>query len=191
MAEIKTSIFPHDAHTDGHTHEENTHMSITKRSAILAAVAALTIPLAACTSDDTDSDATTTTRTTSKTTSTSARPITSSAAPTTSTEPEADGDVHTDYDPDHDHLSGTYNDGRDETHVVAPAPDPEPEYTPAPEPAYTPEPAPVVEQPADSGFQYQNCTAVRNAGAAPIHPGDYGWGPHLDRDSDGVACDGD
>ncbi|MGW7029110.1 excalibur calcium-binding domain-containing protein [Streptomyces xanthophaeus] len=36
---------------------------------------------------------------------------------------------------------------------------------------------------------YRNCTAVRDAGAAPIRRGDAGYGSHLDRDGDGVACE--
>lgn len=36
---------------------------------------------------------------------------------------------------------------------------------------------------------YENCDAVRAAGAAPIHEGDAGYGSHLDRDGDGVACE--
>ncbi|WP_373687051.1 excalibur calcium-binding domain-containing protein [Streptomyces lunaelactis] len=36
---------------------------------------------------------------------------------------------------------------------------------------------------------YENCTAVRAAGAAPIHAGDPGYGRHLDRDGDGVGCE--
>ncbi|WP_432816203.1 excalibur calcium-binding domain-containing protein [Streptomyces vilmorinianum] len=36
---------------------------------------------------------------------------------------------------------------------------------------------------------YKNCTAVRAAGAAPIRRGDPGFGSHLDRDGDGVACE--
>ncbi|MFC0842170.1 excalibur calcium-binding domain-containing protein [Streptomyces noboritoensis] len=36
---------------------------------------------------------------------------------------------------------------------------------------------------------YRNCTAVREAGAAPIHRGEPGYGSHLDRDGDGVACE--
>ncbi|WP_329453568.1 excalibur calcium-binding domain-containing protein (plasmid) [Streptomyces sp. NBC_01724] len=46
---------------------------------------------------------------------------------------------------------------------------------------------------SDSGgsgsVYYKNCTAVRAAGAAPIHRGDPGYGRHLDRDGDGVACE--
>ncbi|WP_323185312.1 excalibur calcium-binding domain-containing protein [Streptomyces sp. NBC_01214] len=40
-----------------------------------------------------------------------------------------------------------------------------------------------------SSVSYRNCTAVRQAGAAPIRRGDPGFGPHLDRDGDGVACE--
>ncbi|MEF2966078.1 excalibur calcium-binding domain-containing protein [Paenibacillus sp. M1] len=36
---------------------------------------------------------------------------------------------------------------------------------------------------------YKNCTAVREAGAAPLHAGDPGYSRALDRDGDGVACE--
>lgn len=36
---------------------------------------------------------------------------------------------------------------------------------------------------------YENCDAVRAAGAAPIHRSDPGYGSHLDRDGDGSACE--
>jgi outer membrane biosynthesis protein TonB len=36
---------------------------------------------------------------------------------------------------------------------------------------------------------YANCTAVRAAGAAPIHRGEPGYSSKLDRDGDGVACE--
>ncbi len=36
---------------------------------------------------------------------------------------------------------------------------------------------------------YDNCTAVRNAGAAPIYRGDPGYSSKLDRDGDEVACE--
>ncbi|MER7663066.1 excalibur calcium-binding domain-containing protein [Streptomyces sp. NPDC096193] len=36
---------------------------------------------------------------------------------------------------------------------------------------------------------YANCSEVRAAGAAPIRAGDPGYGRHLDRDGDGVACE--
>ena len=37
--------------------------------------------------------------------------------------------------------------------------------------------------------EYGNCTAARAAGAAPIRRGEPGYGPHLDRDNDGVGCE--
>lgn len=40
----------------------------------------------------------------------------------------------------------------------------------------------------DASFQYRNCTAVREAGAAPIREGEYGWHEGLDADNDGMAC---
>ncbi|MEU3616696.1 excalibur calcium-binding domain-containing protein [Streptomyces sp. NPDC006872] len=43
---------------------------------------------------------------------------------------------------------------------------------------------------ADSGsVYYENCTAARAAGAAPVHAGDPGYGRHLDRDGDGTGCE--
>jgi hypothetical protein len=36
---------------------------------------------------------------------------------------------------------------------------------------------------------YENCDAARAAGAAPVRRGDPGYGPHLDRDGDGSACE--
>ncbi|MFB2583006.1 DUF1524 domain-containing protein [Herbiconiux sp. P15] len=43
--------------------------------------------------------------------------------------------------------------------------------------------------PAPTNTTYANCDAVRQAGAAPIRTGDPGFGPHLDRDSNGIACE--
>lgn len=40
-----------------------------------------------------------------------------------------------------------------------------------------------------NNISYDNCAAVRAAGAAPIRTGDPGYGSHLDRDGDGVACE--
>jgi hypothetical protein len=39
------------------------------------------------------------------------------------------------------------------------------------------------------GVFYRNCDAARAAGAAPIRRGQPGYGPHLDRDGDGIACE--
>ena len=40
-----------------------------------------------------------------------------------------------------------------------------------------------------TGGAFRNCTEARDAGAAPVRRGDPGYGPHLDRDGDGVACE--
>lgn len=40
-----------------------------------------------------------------------------------------------------------------------------------------------------SGGAYANCAAARAAGAAPVRRGDPGYGPHLDRDNDGIGCE--
>lgn len=40
-----------------------------------------------------------------------------------------------------------------------------------------------------SSVSYENCDAVRAAGADPIYAGDPGYGSHLDRDGDGVGCE--
>jgi hypothetical protein len=47
--------------------------------------------------------------------------------------------------------------------------------------------APIAETPNDVYFQ--NCTAARESGAAPVHVGDPGYGGHLDRDGDGDGCE--
>ncbi|WP_306911844.1 DUF1524 domain-containing protein [Arthrobacter sp. B3I9] len=70
-----------------------------------------------------------------------------------------------------------------------PEPLPEPEPTPAPAPAPAPEPDPApAPAPAPAPY-YANCTAVRNAGAAPLYAGQPGYSFSLDRDRDGVACE--
>ncbi|SMF49655.1 Excalibur calcium-binding domain-containing protein [Streptomyces sp. Amel2xC10] len=43
--------------------------------------------------------------------------------------------------------------------------------------------------PALSDVYYENCDEARAAGVAPLHRGEPGYGPHLDRDGDGVACE--
>jgi hypothetical protein len=37
--------------------------------------------------------------------------------------------------------------------------------------------------------QYENCDAARAAGPTPLTPLSPGYGPHLDRDKDGLACE--
>jgi len=56
----------------------------------------------------------------------------------------------------------------------------------------TPSPTAVVQPPrpaATPTVYYRNCTEARAAGAAPIKKGEPGYGTHLDRDRDGIACD--
>lgn len=84
--------------------------------------------------------------------------------------------------------------------VADPAPGPFADRTPAPElaPAVEPVPAPQPDPIAEPAPQqvappvaayYANCTEARAAGAAPIFAGEPGYGTHLDRDRDGIACD--
>lgn len=44
-------------------------------------------------------------------------------------------------------------------------------------------------RPTVPGRPYRNCDEARAAGAAPVRRGDPGYGPHLDRDDDGVGCE--
>lgn len=39
------------------------------------------------------------------------------------------------------------------------------------------------------GVAYENCSAARAAGAAPVYRDDPGYAPHLDRDNDGIGCE--
>ncbi|WP_399467096.1 excalibur calcium-binding domain-containing protein [Streptomyces venezuelae] len=85
-------------------------------------------------------------------------------------------------------------------HKPTPKPTPttqKPKPTPTPEPTRTRAPEPEPTEDAGDGssggggsVSYRNCAAVRAAGAAPIHAGDPGYGRHLDRDGDGVGCEG-
>lgn len=44
-------------------------------------------------------------------------------------------------------------------------------------------------RPRPAAGAYPNCAAARAAGAAPVRRGEPGYGPHLDRDGDGVGCE--
>jgi hypothetical protein len=46
-------------------------------------------------------------------------------------------------------------------------------------------------QPADDGNEiyFRSCAEAKAAGAAPLRSGDPGYGRHLDRDGDGIACE--
>ena len=42
---------------------------------------------------------------------------------------------------------------------------------------------------SDGTLYYPNCTAARKAGKSNIRRGQPGYGKHLDRDGDGIACE--
>jgi hypothetical protein len=67
----------------------------------------------------------------------------------------------------------------------SPAPVSEP---PPPQSDPLPPLAPLVPQSPSSAY-YGSCAAARAAGAAPLHVGEPGYRPGLDRDGDGVACE--
>ncbi len=79
----------------------------------------------------------------------------------------------------------------------APPPVPTPAVTPpakttpaAVPPKPTPPPAePVAPDPVPADVYYKNCTAAREAGAAPLLVGQPGYRSAMDRDNDGVACE--
>jgi endonuclease YncB( thermonuclease family) len=71
---------------------------------------------------------------------------------------------------------------RENKYIAADKATPDFQCTPAPKP--NPHPAPEQQS-----AYYENCTAAREAGAAPVYRGDPGYGSHLDRDGDGVACE--
>ncbi|MGA9869890.1 MAG: excalibur calcium-binding domain-containing protein [Rhodococcus sp. (in: high G+C Gram-positive bacteria)] len=82
--------------------------------------------------------------------------------------------------------------------VYAPPPTTTLPYVPAPVPVFIAEPeqayvppaavVPVIPEAPLSVF-YDNCSAVRSAGAAPLYAGEPGYSSKLDRDGDGVACE--
>ena len=43
---------------------------------------------------------------------------------------------------------------------------------------------------ADGGHTFRDCSEARAAGHSSIPRGTYGFGPHLDRDGDGIGCEG-
>ncbi|PVY33944.1 excalibur calcium-binding domain-containing protein [Williamsia muralis] len=53
----------------------------------------------------------------------------------------------------------------------------------------TPVYVPVAPDSDAGAVYYENCTAVKAAGAAPIMQGEAGYRSALDRDGDGVACE--
>lgn len=48
---------------------------------------------------------------------------------------------------------------------------------------------PAPPQALQSGTSFRNCSEARAAGRSNIRRGERGYGAHLDRDGDGVACE--
>lgn len=70
-----------------------------------------------------------------------------------------------------------------------PTPTPAPKPTPTPKPTVAPPTKPKPKASTKAAVYYDNCDAVRAAGAAPIQRGEPGYAPHLDRDNDGTGCE--
>ena len=83
-------------------------------------------------------------------------------------------------------LSGCPDQGLPRDHDIALGGGPE---KVAPSTAPTKTTAKAVPLVGGGSTYYTNCTAVRDAGQAPIRRGDPGYAPHLDRDGDGVGCE--
>lgn len=91
--------------------------------------------------------------------------------------------------------------GYNESVVASPSPKPivivKPTATKKPAPVSTKNPvatskpkATATPEPVEEDYVfYQNCSAVRAAGADPIYAGDPGYSSKLDRDGDGVGCE--
>lgn len=157
-------------------------------SFVLLAVAQIVAPAAPATSEpdkptetsaETTVEVTTTSSelTTSSTTSsstTSAQPSSTASSTTTTVEPTPEP---------------TSTEPVEEPYVeeVYQAPLPEPTPTPTPQQFYQQPAAPVIQE--SPSVYYQNCDAVRAAGAAPLYIGSPGYAPKLDRDGDGIACE--
>lgn len=74
--------------------------------------------------------------------------------------------------------------------TALPEPGPVPTTAALPKSATKPAPPPPAAEPdAPSNVSYENCDAVRAAGAAPLLAGQPGYSSKLDRDGDGVACE--
>ncbi len=48
---------------------------------------------------------------------------------------------------------------------------------------------PTASTDSRSSWSYRNCAQARAVGAAPVYAGEQGYGPHLDRDGDGIGCE--
>ena len=86
----------------------------------------------------------------------------------------------------YDSRDGYGRHAREPEYVQADAASPDCINAPLPTPPPAPGPAPA---PTPGNVSYENCDAVRAAGAAPLYAGQPGYAPKLDRDGDGIACE--
>lgn len=91
----------------------------------------------------------------------------------------------------YDSRDGYGRHDREDAYVAADAASPNYVCPAAPAPVAEIPPAapPAAQTPPPAAVYYENCTAVKAAGAAPIHPGDPGWQDKFDRDHDGIGCE--
>lgn len=75
------------------------------------------------------------------------------------------------------------------TTTVRPTTTVAPPTTPVPPPETTTTTRRRGHHEPDPDPYYENCFQARRAGALPLHLGDPGYGPHLDDDGDGIACE--
>lgn len=73
--------------------------------------------------------------------------------------------------------------------TTQPPPPPPTTQAPPPPPPTTQAPPPPPPTTQAVSTYYENCSAAKAAGAAPVYRGDPGYGSHLDRDDDGVGCE--
>lgn len=71
---------------------------------------------------------------------------------------------------------------------ASPPPPPPPPSRPAYSSGFTAD-SPERQDTGRRSGAYANCTEARAAGAAPVRIGEPGYGPHLDRDRDGIGCE--
>lgn len=87
-------------------------------------------------------------------------------------------------------ASGCHNDRSNGTYHCHRSANPTP-----PAPTITPTPPRINSQDTQRQAQqrpsvyFRNCTEARAAGVTPIRRGEPGYGSHLDRDNDGIACE--
>ena len=157
---------------------------------VALAISMLLTPETPATSETEEPEETTSsvTTTTSSSTTVSSTTSSTSTAELTSTSSVTSSTTTQEPEPEPETQEPTEDPYVEEAYVEQ-----QPVYTPAPEP--TPAPQQFVQQPVAPVIQespsvyYQNCSAVRAAGAAPLYIGSPGYAPKLDRDGDGVACE--